>query len=100
MSSSQVQLDFWGKDFVAIVVLMLHSMLGLGNSAQSWFYIEYLIYTHKSDLLINVCQLFRNCMNDATDNKLFGSRLTAINKVRKNIYYVIYNKFVFYYLWL
>ena len=62
-------------------------MLGLGKYSQNWFYIEYYIYA---------CQLFRNCTSDATNNKSFGSELTAINEVRKRIDYTLNDIFVFF----
>ena len=40
---------------------------------------------------------FRKCMINATDKKSFGLVLTAINEVRKRIYYILDNKFVFFY---
>ena len=42
--------------------------------------------------------MFRNCMWDATHNKSFGLGLTAINDVRKHIYYILDNIFVFLYI--
>ena len=66
-------------------------MLGLGKYAQSWFYIEYLIYTHVLVLWIKGCQLFRNCMSDENDNKSFGSGITYINEVQKHIVYMTYD---------
>ena len=35
--------------------------------------------------------------SDASDNKSFGLRLTAINEVRKHIYYILDDIFVFFY---
>ena len=70
-------------------------MLGLVKYAQSSFYIEYSIYTHKLVLWIKGCQWFRNCMGDATNNKSFGSVLTAINEVRKRKDFILDDIFVF-----
>ena len=64
-------------------------MLGLVKYAQSWFYIEYLIYNHTVILWINGCQFFRIYMSNATDNNSFGSLLTAMNEVYKLIYYIV-----------
>ena len=36
-------------------------------------------------------------MSDATHNKSFGSRVTAINEVHKRIYYSVDDIFVFFY---
>ena len=75
-------------------------MLGLGEYAKSWFYIEYSIFTQKLVLWIKGCQLFRKCMSDATDNKSFGPVLTAINEVRKQIVYMTCVVIVSFYRWL
>ena len=72
-------------------------MFGLGKYDQSWFYIEYSIYTHVLVLYIKGCQFFRNCMSDATNNNSFGLGLTAINEVRKCIDYIIDDKYFFFY---
>ena len=42
-------------------------------------------------------QFFSNCMIYMTNNKPFDLGLTAINKVRKHIYYIPGNIFVFFY---
>ena len=71
-------------------------MFGIGEYAENWFYTEYSMYTPVLSLWIKGCQLFRNYMWDATHNKSFGSVLKAINEVRKRIYYVLDNIFVFF----
>ena len=76
-------------------------MLGIGKFSQSLFYIEYSIYTPILSLWIKGCQLFRNCMWDATHNKYFGlGLLTDINELHKRIYYIVGNIFVLFYQWL
>ena len=75
-------------------------MLGVDKYAQSWFYIEYSINTPKLSLRINGCQLFRNCKWYATQNKSFGLGLTAINEVRKRIYFILDDIYIFFYWWL
>ena len=59
---------FLKKGFCSNFFQLLNSMLGLVKFSQSGFYIEYSIYTHILVLRIKACQLFRNCMSDATDN--------------------------------
>ena len=61
---------------------------------------EYSLYTHILFLWRKGFQLLRKCTINATDNKSFGSVLTAINEVRKHIYYKVANIFVFFYQWL
>ena len=75
-------------------------MLGLGKYAQSWFYIEYLIYTHISVLWINRCQLFINFVCIATHKKSYGLLLTGINELRKRLVYITYGIIIFFYIWL
>ena len=41
------------------------------------------------------CQLFRNCMSDATDDKSFGLVLTAINEAHKRIVYITCDRNIF-----
>ena len=36
-------------------------------------------------------------MSNATNNKAFGLGLTSINEVRKRIYYIVDERFVFFY---
>ena len=72
-------------------------MLGLGKYSQSWFYIEYSICTHVLVLWIKGCQFFRKCMSDVTGNKSFGLVLTAINELRKRIYYILDDIYFFFY---
>ena len=36
-------------------------------------------------------------MSDATDNKSFGSGLTKMSEVRKRIYYILDDIFIFFY---
>ena len=62
---------------------IISSMLGLGKYAKSWFYIKNSIYTHVLILWRKGCQFFRKWMSDVSNNKSFGLRLTAINKVCK-----------------
>ena len=75
-------------------------MLGFGKCAHIWFYIEYSTYTHILVLWINGCQLFRNFMSNATDNKSFGLELTDINEVQKRIDYILDDIYIFFYRWL
>ena len=70
-------------------------MFGLGRYTQNLFYIEDSIYNHVLFLWIKGCRLFRNCMNNVTNNKSFGSGLTGINEVRKRIDYILDNIFFF-----
>ena len=44
--------------------------------------------------------IFRNRMSNATDNKSFGSGLTAINEVSKRIAYITYDKMFSFCRWL
>ena len=75
-------------------------MLGLRKYAQSWFYIEYYIYTHILVLWIKGCQLFINCKCDATHNKSFGLVFSAINELRKRIVNMTYDIIFYFYRWL
>ena len=38
-------------------------------------------------------------MSDVTDNKSFGLGLTAVNEIRKSIYFMLDGIFVFFYQW-
>ena len=72
-------------------------MLGIDIYAQSLFYLEYSIYTPAWSLWIKGCQLFRNWMWDAAQNKSIGLELRAINEVRKRIYYILDDIFLILY---
>ena len=74
-------------------------MLGLGKYFQSWFYKQYLTYTNILVLWIKGCQLFRNCVCDATHKKSFGLGLTGINEVRKRTDDILDDIFVFFKYW-
>ena len=51
-------------------------------------------------LFEQICQLFKNCMRDATNNKSFCLGLKAINEVHDCIVYMTYDIYFFLYRWL
>ena len=77
----------------------MYSMSVLDKLAQSWFYIEYSIYTPKLVLWKKGCQLFRNCIWYVTQNNAFGLGTTTIIEMCKCIDYILDNIFVLLYQW-
>ena len=82
---------------MAGTIRWFEGLFRIGKYDQSWFYIEYSIYTHVLVLYIEGCEFFRKCMSDATNNNSFGSVLTATNDVGKCIYYIIDGIYFFFY---
>ena len=88
---------FLMKGFHSNYLKRIHYMSVLGKNPQSWFYIEYSIYTSILVLWVKGCQLFRYCMCDTIHWKYFNTSLTATNKFLKRIFYIVDDIIILFY---
>ena len=58
------------------------------------------MYNHIFILLIKGYKLLINQMCDATKHRLYVSGLTAVNEVRKHIFYILGDIIIFLHQWL